>query len=1248
MPYAIYYWDYIVINTEFDESWRPVLDNIYNAEYSIAGLEQKQFGSLKLYTAKINASDRLLFTTIILENKRCLLWLESIPNHDYQKAKLSQKKSYEIYLAKFSKITNIDQLSLHHLKCYSPTIEPTPKETLSVSLKEKQLISYNNQIILLNEMQTSVLSATLPALIGGPPGSGKTCVSISLLLSKINQFIVNGQNNASLVYVTKSKILASQIKHQWQDIYIQPIDFNGKAYFLTYDELILWNNLSDEQIYNLVDKTHCIDWIAQYKISSPVKKNKNPMLNVESIAIYHEFLIASAVINQNNVHDAYIQSEYAKSGIRECVFYEQKEWIYQAYQQYKLYLLSMNQTHLAFSPLNPIQNSADLKFDFICVDEAQDLSTQNLQNVLQLTRNSHVAFCMDSHQSLDFGLSIRPFILKQLHRLNGVSIQLETTYRLPPAVMDFANRLLLLKLNLIGGLSDKDEYSQIKLRSENQDKPGSFLWTSNSDSEIDDDVLRLTSTTDFAVIVISQDEKENAKTRFHTPLVFTVEEIRGLEYKYILIYNPLADARCRNVSARIKEKGMQPTQSIEIAHRSSAKTEALNNEEIIMFFNALFISITRSTHSLWIYQPILEPQIEHQVSALKACLIPSAQTPKQDIIIEPSTDVMWKTEASRLQANGNLSHADEIRKQCHSKTAEKMNRIPLLALINNQDKSVEPVSLITLKDEPIIETTPTDFIRNLVLTKNPFKFFTSSITYIINTNNPINYMLEPVGSKKLPFFLVFFRIIFDKIENATYGIKDPSQPCLYDLKPIFKPLLSITLDTLQQNDKTTLHDALQHFYGTEIGFLFLCELIHMPMHKSFRDEMLQILSSSQWLSGGELFKMVKHEFKLLVCPHGLELLCKISQIAPKLKPVLVNNFPLEILVTPNNAGCTGFVLFLLKSDHLLSFSPSEQKKFSFMSYLLRESLKKYSSNEKLRKTLFIRFDNTKKNPSTHITSVYGSFMHYLLSSPIEYYSSLTSSLLDLMSHFNANDMTTKITENITFEESLFTTTRGCKILLNLLESNPRFHEHLSLNVFTSEISFDSSPIKKSLFLWFVLNEYSVEIMNLFLDNQFDITKIMTRELLLETVDGHSTFKGQTALYRLILTPASRVLFSRFLTINPWIAQLINDDDIIVTNCQEKTPCKNYKQVLRLNECRLIISDESDQQPESLREFLLSTPKGNELLSQLENCRKTCNQSPVNTSQQGFFSDKKELSGDQSGLLSSPGFDPQGQIVVNGY
>jgi hypothetical protein len=159
----------------------------------------------------------------------------------------------------------------------------------------------------------------------------------------------------------------------------------------------------------------------------------------------------------------------------------------------------------------------------------------------------------------------------------------------------------------------------------------------------------------FAIIVMHPDQKPAVKRHFQTPLVFSVQEAKGLEYDNIILYNFIAadEERFREIS-----RGVNVADLAEAELRyARAKDKSDKSLEIYKFhINALFVAITRAVQNVY----MVEAKVNQRAFDLLGL------TPwdgSLNLEAQGSSLEEWRQEARKLELQGKQEQAEDIRTQ---------------------------------------------------------------------------------------------------------------------------------------------------------------------------------------------------------------------------------------------------------------------------------------------------------------------------------------------------------------------------------------------------------------------------------------------------------------------------------------------------------------------------------------------------------------------------------------------------------
>lgn len=668
MANELIYWNKILISENalkkhknaiekmFHGDYKVVLDKILEGEYQAAGLDLKRAKD-RIYGVEINYTDRLLFKSIMVNGEECLLFIEEVNNHKYNKAK-SLKKTSKTSTAHIHIDLTIERTE----------DKPTQDEIFNfpaILTAPKNIVfeQYGCQSLFLDGSQQEVLTRAMPLLISGPAGSGKSCMAFSLL-----------KQMKKAVYVTQSQNLVNEMKERW----LAAGNDLSAIKILTYNDLI--KDMLPKDV-SLIDNDHTLQWIKEnsnLKVSASFNRQMLPQ------KILQEFRILSG---------CHVKNEYIVLGTKQSLFTlaEDKNIIWNLYQNYLKYCNQEKKINPAFYYFN-----IKKKYPHIVVDEAQDFSHLQLQQLKKLAAQERIVYCIDTNQSLKDDLSKRPF-LKSLVKNN--ICDLSNSYRCPKNIFDFAKKVIEIKRNVTHGIADKDEMVAVSTAVENKDE-GRIIWIDpkNIPHQTKTEFEHLAQTPKFAVVTTAANV-EAAKKLFNTALVFTPDQIKGLQYPHIMLYNILNHPMFEQANKKV------PDELKAITHRAK-NMEA--EHEYGPVFNGLYTAITRAQNTLYIYQEPKDHKLNNILSHLQSALPQVApvvselkEEKKPEPIDEESLLSQWKREANKQKNEGNIEIAKDIENRYLSKkdSSSTLATAPKRVTANKQvEKKTQPAKINSKKN----------------------------------------------------------------------------------------------------------------------------------------------------------------------------------------------------------------------------------------------------------------------------------------------------------------------------------------------------------------------------------------------------------------------------------------------------------------------------------------------------------------------------------------------------------------------
>eukprot|EP00755_Sulcionema_specki_P011245 Sspe_Gene.48568::Locus_25413_Transcript_1_1_Confidence_1.000_Length_4431::g.48568::m.48568 len=577
-PSSVLYWEGLFATSYFNKiAWsghqgllegkvRVAVEKLLNGEYRDVSKKQCGTGSaFPLYTTKLSESDRLLFTTLkgqgTNKGNDQILLLECIENHAYQKSRFMKPGVLRAYLGHGTE-------SAEWVPCDAPVVPPSanaPHFTLS------KVWAVLGGFVTFTDVQEKALGMATPLLIEGAAGTGKTCIAQALLLQ------AHHQGHHTLAYIAKSQALVDAVSESLA------VDYPADVSVLTYAQLV------NTQFIEVGHNTFC-EWLSDDPNGQRVLKSvagKDDRLEEIFQLVYEEFRIFSGT---------QCAEAYLAMGLRQKLLTAEKAAnIPQAYHQYNAYLAAHGMVDLSFAEV-----SLEPRYDFVVVDECQDLSRLQIKQVCGVAREGRIVLCMDPQQSMEDTLSSKDYITSLCRGIK--TVVLPETFRTPLAVVPLVNRLLHVRREMVGGVVHKDEYLEIQPSQHSLKRhPGAVHWLSPHDTH---NMRELRSAcgkySTFAVVVGSSNLVEQAVETFDTPLVLTVQQAKGLEYEHVLLFAPFheSDRLLQRADARCSKHDIAGTSK---TNRTKNKMQT-GDLAYATPFNKLFVAFTRTCNALYIVQ----------------------------------------------------------------------------------------------------------------------------------------------------------------------------------------------------------------------------------------------------------------------------------------------------------------------------------------------------------------------------------------------------------------------------------------------------------------------------------------------------------------------------------------------------------------------------------------------------------------------------------------------------------------------
>src|SRR3990167_590531 len=568
----------------FDEILVPL--NIGNAERlqvsveklssSTTGLKIEKIDSnLNSFSARINQQQRIHFFIFEKFGKRFSVIFS-----------LDLKHNYSVVL---KKAKNQREVLLEHLENCDTKAELTNffrVFPLSIEILYREDIHGHLTTIQFDKNQKKAVASVSPdriLFLNGIAGTGKSYICLSFLHEKFSQRDLAPRG----VYLTKSRSLAQQQERIYNQFFIDEENSASQPTFMAYEDFL-------QAVIRIEDGktfTSRADFNAWFKEDQKIIFShfpKKPDPNVLMDLLEEEFHHIGG--NYNNEWP-----RYQAAAFQECLFKEDlRKPVFQCYQTYLAYLERHHRISSERFMPTPELMAAIPKYDFILVDEAQQL-TSNEANLLRAIAN-HLAYFGDSNQGR---VIFRP---QQLAPNNGLNIiNLATNYRSPRQILQLGN-VLLSMMDFFAGNQGKAVYSMEIPSSEGGSSEGHYQFFDSSSASLSRVQHALSEAQQqlFSTVVIVPNDRwvEEAKQKFPHTLVFTTDEVHGFEFDTVLLYG-FFDEKMDEIADYLNKHGFDEQYSPK-GHRHKHKEEAHGHFLYLRKMRRLFSALTRTKQNLMI------------------------------------------------------------------------------------------------------------------------------------------------------------------------------------------------------------------------------------------------------------------------------------------------------------------------------------------------------------------------------------------------------------------------------------------------------------------------------------------------------------------------------------------------------------------------------------------------------------------------------------------------------------------------
>lgn len=594
-------------------SYRKVVDAIARHDFRAAQVKKLAGPSHgKFYRAKLDDADRLLFSLIRHGDEVCALMLEVIANHDYDKSR-------------FLRGAAIDESKIPDIGADEAIVEAQAVRYLH---PERTTIHLLDKPISFDDTQEAIYRQPPPLIVVGSAGSGKT----ALTLEKLKHA------EGEVLYVTQSSYLAQSARDLY---YANGFEHGGQdAVFLSYREFVESIRVPPGREAGWRDFA---GWFSRMRQS------------YKSLDGHQAFEEIRGVIAAG-AGGILPRSDYLALGVRQSIFpADERDRLYDLFENYRAWLREANLYDLNLVAQEWAALAAP-RYDFVVIDEVQDITTVQLALVLKtLKKPGHFLLCGDSNQIVHpnfFSWSqVKSLFWNDPKLAERSELRvLAANFRNGPEATRVANQLLKIKHQRFGSIDRESNFLVQAVGDESGDR-GQVALLPDKDATKRELDQKIRQSTRFAVLVMRDEDKAEARKHFATPLLFSIHEAKGLEYENIVLYRFVSDHRAEFFE--IVDGVAREDLSAESLDYRRAKDKGDKSLEVYKFFvNALYVALTRAIRNIY----IIESDTAHPLFELLGMTLGQVKFEARQSTLED-----WQKEARKLELQGKQEQAEAIR-----------------------------------------------------------------------------------------------------------------------------------------------------------------------------------------------------------------------------------------------------------------------------------------------------------------------------------------------------------------------------------------------------------------------------------------------------------------------------------------------------------------------------------------------------------------------------------------------------------
>ena len=452
-----------------------------------------------------------------------------------------------------------------------------------------KVLSIDKHINIINEyLNNEFIHSQKPYIVNGIAGSGKTEIIVRLIhdISKIYE-------NAKILYVTLSKKLTDNVNEKCSTFK------NDKIWINTLKELIgNQTNKKDMEYENFnkfldfldyyINLNTGVDYNLQNKVKKIVKNYDYYKIYSEIYGIVFGYMLPKW--NRGNIPFISFNDYYSMPDKDRMFYGEESKTIHELAKLYYSYCKENNLSSYNEESINIIYQNNKMKYDYVFIDEVQDLTECQIKMLYSLVKNSK-----NFYISGDIKQMINPTFfdvgrIKQMFSYNNVydivePSSLNSNFRNSKIVTNLINYYNEVRKKCVPSLKLEN---MIPEESKNNSSGNVYIYN----GDIQEIVDKIKDASNYA-IVVDDKELEIIKTQNlinDLSMFYTPQGIKGVEYENVLVLNMLCSKK--EVYEELYNFGKKKDKSL---HYS---------------FNLFYVAITRAKYNLIILEKETTPVLK--------------------------------------------------------------------------------------------------------------------------------------------------------------------------------------------------------------------------------------------------------------------------------------------------------------------------------------------------------------------------------------------------------------------------------------------------------------------------------------------------------------------------------------------------------------------------------------------------------------------------------------------------------------